>query len=470
MREDLRVDPNAELFTWGPVPVQLFYGDAPLSGCASDFKSYGIEYEWPKGLILFKEGRMIWIHEQRDIDTYGAALFRQHFLDIKMRETARARFDSAVEALSAVELKIDQTDLSSLSNTAFLSLWKEFLARLAAFWAHGFPPEMAGYGGLVVLRDQLSAVPLSARDEMLQILTAPEHMSFYQKEEIDLYSATDLAEHARTYAWLTNSYAHVTELTEEYFSERKRGLPANLIEASHERIEKVKAEKDTASRLYNLSTETLATAAALCDCITWQDDRKKRIWIYLQYVERILTELTRRFGLERQDCLQLRHQELIDHLEKGSELPNVNERYMAAGFQIGRGEVFEITTKEAQQLWHAYVPSLTAEVDQISGVVASKGAGLVKGKVCIVVDPLATPHFADGDILVTTMTTPDCVFLMKKAGAIITDTGGLTSHAAVVSRELHVACIVGTKVATHVLKDGDIVEVNTSTGTVHILK
>ena len=71
-----------------------------------------------------------------------------------------------------------------------------------------------------------------------------------------------------------------------------------------------------------------------------------------------------------------------------------------------------------------------------------------------------------GDILVTGMTSPDYIVVMKRAAAIVTDAGGMTQHAAVVSRELGVPCIVGTKVATQVFKDGELVEVDTEKGTV----
>lgn len=78
--------------------------------------------------------------------------------------------------------------------------------------------------------------------------------------------------------------------------------------------------------------------------------------------------------------------------------------------------------------------------------------------------------FVDGDILVTGMTRPEFVPLMKKASAIITDEGGITCHAAIVSREFKKPCIVGTKIATQVLKDGDMVEVDADKGVVKIMK
>lgn len=75
-----------------------------------------------------------------------------------------------------------------------------------------------------------------------------------------------------------------------------------------------------------------------------------------------------------------------------------------------------------------------------------------------------------GDILVSMATTPDLVPAMRKASAIITEQGGITSHAAIVSRELHVPCVIGTLIATRVLNDGDEVEVDASAGRVTVLR
>ena len=75
-----------------------------------------------------------------------------------------------------------------------------------------------------------------------------------------------------------------------------------------------------------------------------------------------------------------------------------------------------------------------------------------------------------GEILVASMTSPDYITAIKKAAAIITDEGGMTCHAAIVSRELRIPCIVGTKIATKVLKNGDIVNINTNQGIISLVK
>ncbi|MDD5489096.1 MAG: PEP-utilizing enzyme [Candidatus Moranbacteria bacterium] len=75
-----------------------------------------------------------------------------------------------------------------------------------------------------------------------------------------------------------------------------------------------------------------------------------------------------------------------------------------------------------------------------------------------------------GDIIVSPMSVPEFIPAMKKAAAIITDEGGFLCHAAVVSRELKKPCVIGTKIATKVLKDGDLVEVDADKGIVRIIK
>ncbi len=101
----------------------------------------------------------------------------------------------------------------------------------------------------------------------------------------------------------------------------------------------------------------------------------------------------------------------------------------------------------------------------VSGETASPGR--VMGVVRILKSAKEIDKVKSGDILVTSMTTPDFVPAMKKAVAIVTDKGGQTSHAAIVSRELGVPCVVGTKNATKVLKTGQLVVVDGSQGKVY---
>jgi phosphohistidine swiveling domain-containing protein len=112
-----------------------------------------------------------------------------------------------------------------------------------------------------------------------------------------------------------------------------------------------------------------------------------------------------------------------------------------------------------------YVPEKIAE---LKGQIAMKGK--VRGTVRVLHKKSEVGELLDGEILVTAMTTPDYLPAMHRAAAFVTDEGGITCHAAIVAREIGKPCIIGTKIATEVLKNGDEVEVDAEKGIVKILK
>jgi phosphohistidine swiveling domain-containing protein len=105
---------------------------------------------------------------------------------------------------------------------------------------------------------------------------------------------------------------------------------------------------------------------------------------------------------------------------------------------------------------------------EIKGSIAYKG--LVRGVAKIVKRKDQIKFVKEGDVIVAPMTTPDYVSAMKLASAFVTDEGGIMCHAAIIARELKKPCIIGTKIATKVLKDGDLVEVDADRGVVTIIK
>ncbi len=118
------------------------------------------------------------------------------------------------------------------------------------------------------------------------------------------------------------------------------------------------------------------------------------------------------------------------------------------------------TIKEATDV----EPEITAPV-LLTGDSASPG--IASGPVKIVYEASQIDQVEDGDILVTKMTTPDFVPAMKRAVAIVTDRGGRTAHAAIVSRELGIPCIVGAEQATTILTVGQIITVDGSRGKIY---
>jgi phosphohistidine swiveling domain-containing protein len=150
----------------------------------------------------------------------------------------------------------------------------------------------------------------------------------------------------------------------------------------------------------------------------------------------------------------------------------LNERYQfSLNFSTGRFEEdLNLTGDKAR----AFIDSLDIIQEDISNIKILYGdcasPGRVRGEVKIINTPEDMAKMNKGDILVSFATTPDLVPAIKKAAAIITDAGGITCHAAIISRELGVPCVVGTKIATKVLHDHDIIDVNATHGKVDIIK
>jgi len=115
------------------------------------------------------------------------------------------------------------------------------------------------------------------------------------------------------------------------------------------------------------------------------------------------------------------------------------------------GEIFSKITRERE----------------FKGVIANKGK--ITGNVRVIDNAKEIPYFKDGEIIVTYMTTMEFTPIFKKAKGIITDEGGLSSHAAIIAREFSLPCIVGTKIATRTLKTGDLVELDANSGKITIL-
>lgn len=134
---------------------------------------------------------------------------------------------------------------------------------------------------------------------------------------------------------------------------------------------------------------------------------------------------------------------------------------------IERGRIYLVQTRPITTLGEGVSEASTEEAGDIIIEGLSASPGIVKGKVRIIAGPEEIGKIEEGDIMVTKTTNPDYVPIMRKAKAIITDSGGRTSHAAIVSRELGIPCIVGAEDATTKLKDGQEVTVDATSGKVY---
>lgn len=274
----------------------------------------------------------------------------------------------------------------------------------------------------------------------------------------DANFAKKLKEHLRRYRWIgTHHFWGTQKKMTDIFDDLKKNL---------------ESERDNRQKIVNSLPEELKTVMSIMGDLAW-------IRLQAAEVSDIMTtealdmfkQFAKELGIKYEDLIWLSDQELVDHLENKTKpsIIELNQRKKAVGlFHGGAEKISIISGKKLEELTNLFMPSIKLKTDIIKGVVANKG--MARGKVMVVLVPERAKLFKKGNILVAPETTPDYVFLMKKAAAIITDTGGITSHAAIVSRELGKPCIIGTKIATQVLKDGNLVEVDANKGVIKVIK
>ncbi len=187
-----------------------------------------------------------------------------------------------------------------------------------------------------------------------------------------------------------------------------------------------------------------------------------------QYFRKLAKIINDKEGYGYDLILCLFEDELIEYLKTGN-LPDkeiLEKRKELFAVYSGTEGTCEFFGKEVDEI-EADLLNIP-DTNNFMGTTAYPGK--VKGAVRIVHDPSDANDFNDGDILVTGMTRPEYVPLIEKSAGFITDAGGILSHAAITAREMKKPCIVGTEIATKVLKDGDIVELDADKGVVKILE
>ncbi|MFA5954804.1 MAG: PEP-utilizing enzyme [Patescibacteria group bacterium] len=286
---------------------------------------------------------------------------------------------------------------------------------------------------------------------------------------------------SKKYFWLNSNYKKSNLLIPSIlYKEVRRQCEENsqkkLKVELYNLLSKIKRLRLAQFRLrkqFRLSYELKTAFKLLSFWMSWIDERKHLALIANLYFEVYANELERRSKLNIWEIKYLsieeRHQ-----LLRGGKIPNKRElalrRKFSAFVQTKRNGInYEhiYTGSSAKKIWSVIFIN-QASKKEIKGQVVASPVKKIQGRVQVVLE-VSKSKFRKGSILVTTMTRPEFMPLVRQARAIITDEGGITCHAAIIARELNIPCIIGTKVATKVLKNGDFVEIDSDQGLVRKL-
>jgi phosphohistidine swiveling domain-containing protein len=182
-------------------------------------------------------------------------------------------------------------------------------------------------------------------------------------------------------------------------------------------------------------------------------------WIW--QLESLWQFICNQLKIRRSELSGLHYQEIIESLSKNKPLPvshkELRLRNIAYNFiRTKDGLIYSSATLQKNKS--------IKFVKEAAGMTGNPGKAV--GMVRVIGGADDFKKFKKGEILIAPQTTPNFVAIMIKSKAIVTDMGGITCHAAIVSRELKKPCVIGTKIATKIFKDGDLVEVDADKGIV----
>src|SRR3989338_2115056 len=292
--------------------------------------------------------------------------------------------------------------------------------------------------------------------EYFSLLTQTTRPSFVQEAAIAKKSGMNPKNLAANFYWIHFNYLHIKPLTETFFKSWRPDSTPNF--------RQIRERKKQLMQKIGLSKE-LKNIFNAADLFTWlQDQRKKHALLATEWMYEFLFEAGRRKGVAKGLLLRALPPEMgkllknspdyLKQLKKRIDpvLVYVNDKGQTF---VSAGKIGAIVLKKIYSVKHQ---------SELSG--AATFLGKIRGKVKIVSSVKDMARFRQGNILVASMTRPEFIPILAKAAAIVTDDGGITSHAAIISREMRKPCIIGTKIATRVFKDGDMVEVDATRGVV----
>ncbi len=459
----------------------FFLGDAHISAVHRSAYPFGQRIAFAG----FSRNRADWYHSLPELQYTAEQVMRLGRKDSRVSKKMIREFLPAQKSFYALCKKIRKTNLKLLSGQALVDLYNQ----LAKVYTQKLIPSPL-IDGFALATDELLAQKvqlfLDSRGlgkkfvNYFQILTAPTCLSFLQKEELALIGLIAdvrkhsqrknelLRKHQQDFFWMQNNYVKDHVLPVNFFQQRFNKLSKSNYKQKAQAItslpKKYASGKTRLMKQLHLPKELQVLLTITDDFNAWQDERKKGTFWATHYLSLLLAEFSRRAKYPL-DLLKYAYPpEMKDVLTKQLSLAELKKRFDYCMIIYLPNQYDSITEKKfIRQLDQIGTGAHTAAAE-LRGFAAQLGK--VRGRVKVVESAQEIGKVRNGDILVAVMTRPDYLPAMHRAAAFVTDEGGITCHAAIVARELKKPCVIGTKIATKIFKDGDMVEVDANSGIV----
>jgi len=432
----------------------------------------------PGHLVFWRDGQSHVYFSEESIKNWkekSKNFLKKGYLKQFLKETARLRR----EFYDVIAL-IERTNLQQASDKQLLNILKDYYDSLVGIVGIflGSVPEGVFYVDLEMRRLLEEHFIKEDIDDIYNILSSSYEFDITQQEIIDWFNMvknklTDkktLIKHAKKYpSFFFNTYSWkdaIAYLEKRIASEDVEKLKSNVNELYSQR-ENAKKKRD--ELLQRLPEEAGFLSKVLRE-LSIDRFRLKNCWSGAELLSLgLFQEIARRMNIAVKDLFETySYVGIRNFLLNKTILPlsEMESRKDAVIYKVEDGNVLFKSGHDARQ----ETKSIFGGWDfrsrkKVSGMVANSGKISGRAQVVLVEDidsfMKALERFQDDDILITTMTSPNMIPLAKKAAGIITNEGGVCSHAAVIAREMHnprkKPCLVGTGDATRVFKPGDYV-------------
>lgn len=427
-------------------PYPPLFGSLMLHGFSNEKNFHGILT--PKFKMINKaKVAEVWYYPKAEVEL-GSRLSYQEWKQPTRLKAVKKEFARREKNL----LKAAKKNFIEYSQA-----YEHFMPAVALVWITEFS-----------LLDDLKAILGKKLDQLeleklLDGLNIPLQDNYYKKEQYDLLQAKNLNQHISKYSWLFSRYGEV----KPYRLHQAKKALAKI--DKREFLKNWTQTKQHAKKSVALAKKLLPQQHKpiidLMQFLVYYRTHRTDVLNQSQFLAYpMLRHFAKELGLSYYHLLYCTKEEVLGKLPP---LPIIKERMKGHALLNEEGKITCLIGKDRKKL-EGFFSEAGLNVKSFSGNIACTGKA--RGKAKIIFSSKDFAKIRRGDILVTSMTNPHMVPILKKAAAIITDEGGITSHAAIISRELKIPCIIGTKIATQVLKDGDIIEVDANKGSATIIK
>ncbi len=425
--------------------------------------------EWSRGV-----NRMALDPERYDLVVADA--HRRLDCDIGWFSQQLKKLGLYISALNRFVGAVARKDLTRVSNKELKEILSQYREKFFSMYRYGWIPNvLEGIDSRLTARLTDALRPFFGGEknfsEITALLFAPRHVTtrLYEAHLVFLLARRKangdaLSHHQSQYAWLEFDYDgpgySCEDLMHRVQAIRNNQSANDPIKEHQEQIQRQRKYME------KIDDRKLRARLRLAQELSyWKAERKDQLYHSYASMDGVIGEIGRRFGFSKKQVKHLLHREMLDLLSgKKISVEMINERMRYCVVLVDRS-VRAYLGARAHRL--ARTMEMHARIEDTAAIVGQcVFAGTVRGRVCIVNAREDIKKMKEGFVLVSEKTNPSLLPAMRCASAIVTDQGGITSHAAIIAREMKKPCIIGTKIATKILKDGDRVEVDATRGTV----